>query len=110
MLTEALIAFMLIFISTLVIYTLGKKAASKTTISEGKQALYACGEKTSFPDLKVNLSLHKYLIYFVIFDSSILLLAFASFSIVETNPLIMILYLGIILAASLVLLERDKKR
>jgi NADH:ubiquinone oxidoreductase subunit 3 (subunit A) len=105
---EALIAFALIFISTLVIYTLGKRAAPKTTISENEQAAYACGEKASFHGLKINVSLYKYLIYFVIFDSSVLVLAFASFALAGTNPLLLIMYLGIILAAGLVLLEGGK--
>ncbi|MGD0995149.1 MAG: NADH-quinone oxidoreductase subunit A [Candidatus Bathyarchaeia archaeon] len=108
MIVEALIAFTIIFIATLVIYTLGKRSAPKTTISENEQASYACGEKASFPGLKVNVSLYKYLIYFVIFDSSVLLLAFASFAIAGTNPLFLILYLGILLAACLVLLEGGK--
>lgn len=108
MIVEAIIAFALIFVSTYAIYTLGKRSAPKTTISENEQASYACGEKVSFHGLKVNVSLYKYLIYFVIFDSSVLLLAFASFSIAGTNPLLLILYLGIILAAVLVLLEGGK--
>ena len=105
MIVEAIIAFALIFVSTFVIYTLGKRSAPKTTISENEQASYACGEKVSFHGLKVNVSLYKYLIYFVIFDSSVLLLAFASFSIASANPLLLILYLSILLAAGLVLLE-----
>ena len=108
-LVEALIAFVLIFVSTYVIYTLGKRSAPKTTISENEQAAYACGEKVSFQGVKINVSLYKYLIYFVIFDSSVLVLAFASFAIVgAANPLLLILYLGIILAAGLVLVEGGK--
>ena len=109
MLFEALIALVLIFISTFAIYTLGKRSAPKTTISENEQASYACGEKVSFHGLKVNVSLYKYLIYFVIFDSSVLLLAFASFALAGTNPIYLVLYLGIILAAGLVLLEGGKE-
>jgi NADH:ubiquinone oxidoreductase subunit 3 (subunit A) len=108
MLLEALIAFMLIFATTLGIYTLGRRSAPKTALSENEQASYACGEKASFPGLKINVSLYKYLIYFLIFDSSVLLLAFASFALAGTNPLLLILYLGIILAAGLVLLEGGK--
>jgi len=108
MIIEALIAFVIIFLSTLVIYTLGKRSAPKTVISENEQASYACGEKASFLGLKVNVSLYKYLIYFVIFDSSVLVLAFASFAIAGTNSLFMILYLGMLLAACLVLLEGGK--
>ena len=108
MIIEAIIAFALIFAATYAIYSIGKRSAPKTSVSENEQASYACGEKVSFHGLKVNVSLYKYLIYFVIFDSSVLLLAFASFSITLTNPLLLILYLGIILAAGLVLLEGDK--
>ncbi len=107
---EALLAFLLVFISTYAIYALGKRAAPKTTISENEQSSYACGEKVVFRGVKINVSLYKYLIYFVIFDSSVLVLAFASFSIAgTTNPLLLILYLGIILAAGIVLVEGGKE-
>ena len=105
MLVEALIAFILIFISTAAIYILGRRAAPKTVIGENEQSSYACGEKVAFHGLKVNVSLYKYLIYFVIFDSAVLLLAFAAIAI---NPFLLILYLGILLASGLVLLEGGK--
>ena len=81
MIEEAFIAFILIFISTMAIYTIGKRSAPKTTISENAQSAYACGEKISFFGLKINVSLYKYLIYFVVFDSAVLVLAFASLTI-----------------------------
>jgi NADH:ubiquinone oxidoreductase subunit 3 (subunit A) len=110
MIIEAIIAFVLIFISTFVIYTLGKRAAPKTTISENEQSAYACGEKVAFHGLKINVSLYKYLIYFVVFDSAVLVLAFAfSFILEGTNPLLLILYLGIMLAAGLVIVEGGKE-
>jgi NADH:ubiquinone oxidoreductase subunit 3 (subunit A) len=109
MIVEAIIAFILIFLSTMAIYTLGKRSAPKTTPSENEQAAYACGEKVTFHGVKINVSLYKYLIYFVIFDSSVLVLAFASFALAGTNPLLLILYLGIILAAGLVLVEGGKE-
>ena len=108
MLVEALLAFLLIFISTAAIYILGRRAAPKTVIGENEQSSYACGEKVAFHGLKVNVSLYKYLIYFVIFDSSVLLLAFAAIAIAGINPFLLILYLGILLASGLVLLEGGK--
>jgi NADH:ubiquinone oxidoreductase subunit 3 (subunit A) len=107
MIVEAIIAFVLIFISTFAIYTLGKRAAPKTVISENEQAAYACGEKVTFHGLKINVSLYKYLIYFVVFDSAVLVLAFAAFSL-ATNPLLLIVYLGIMLAAGFVIVEGGK--
>ncbi len=108
-LEEAIIAFVLIFASTLAIYYIGKRAAPKTTISENEQAAYACGEEVHFQGLKINVSLYKYLIYFIIFDSSVLVLAFAAFAVLAANPLLLILYLGIILAAGVILLEGGKE-
>jgi NADH:ubiquinone oxidoreductase subunit 3 (subunit A) len=105
----ALIAFILIFIATYVIYALGRRAAPKTDISENEQAAYACGEKVTFQGLKINVSLYKYIIYFVVFDTSVLLLAFASFALIGVgNPLLIILYLAIILAAGWALVEGGK--
>ncbi|MGA2387245.1 MAG: NADH-quinone oxidoreductase subunit A [Candidatus Bathyarchaeia archaeon] len=109
MIIEAIIAFIIIFICTYVIYSLGKRSAPKTTVSENEQGSYACGEKATFHGLRINVSLYKYLIYFVIFDSAVLVLAFAAFALASTNPYILILYLGIILAAGLVLLEGGKE-
>mgnify|MGYP001093103831 CR=1 FL=1 len=108
MIIEAFVAFILIFISTFALYAIGKRSAPKTAISENEQAAYACGEKVTFQGLKINVSLYKYLIYFVIFDSSVLVLAFASIAIAAANPLLLIIYLGIILAAGLVLLDGGK--
>ena len=108
MILEAIVAFILVFISTLAIYFIGKHSAPKTTISENEQASYACGEKVSFQGLKINVSLYKYLIFFVIFDTSILVLAFASLAIISVNPLLLILYIGVILAAGLVLFQGGK--
>jgi NADH:ubiquinone oxidoreductase subunit 3 (subunit A) len=105
---EAIVAFVLIFISTFAIYAIGRRSAPKTAISENEQAAYACGEKVTFRTIRINVSLYKYLIYFVVFDTTVLVLAFASFAIATTNPLLLILYLGIILAAGWALVEGGK--
>lgn len=102
---SAITAFVLIFVCTYVIYFLGKRAAPKTTESANEQQAYACGENATFHGLQIQISLYKYLIYFVIFDSAVLVLAFAAFALMNTNPLLLFLYLGMILAAGLVLWE-----
>jgi NADH:ubiquinone oxidoreductase subunit 3 (subunit A) len=106
---ESLIAFVLIVAAASFIYVLGRRAAPKPVQSENERLSYACGEKATFHGLKVNVSLYKFLIYFVIFDSSVLLLAFASFVIKGTNTLLLILYLFMMLASSLILLEGGKE-
>ncbi len=67
--------------------------------------MYACGENAPLQKLKVNVSLYRFLIYFVIFDSSVLLLAFASLMVQGTNVVLVVLYLFMMLASSLILLE-----
>jgi NADH:ubiquinone oxidoreductase subunit 3 (subunit A) len=108
MIVEAAVAFILILATTSIIYTLGRRASPKPAQSENEKSSYACGERANFHGLKVNISLYKFLIYFVIFDSAVLLLAFAAFMTTGTNALLVILYLFMLLASSLILLEGGK--
>jgi NADH:ubiquinone oxidoreductase subunit 3 (subunit A) len=105
---SAITAFILIFISVYVIYAIGRHLAPKTKHGVNHEMGYACGEKVVFSSPKINISLYKYLIYFVIFDSAVLLLAFASVAIASVNPVLLVLYLGIILASGFILLDGGK--
>jgi NADH:ubiquinone oxidoreductase subunit 3 (subunit A) len=106
--TSAIVAFILIFISAYAIYAIGRHLAPKTKHDVNHEMGYACGEKVVFNSPKLNISLYKYLIYFVIFDSTILTLAFASVAIASINPLLLVLYLGILLASGFILLDGGK--
>jgi len=66
--------------------------------------MYACGEKVFPKRLLVNVTLYKYLIYFVIIDSPALILAFAALTLAMINPFHLLIYLAIILVADLLLL------
>ena len=109
MLVESAIAFILIFSAASVIYYLGRRAAPKTTQTADQRTPYACGENVTFPKLKVNVSLYKYLIFFVVLDSSVLLLAYASFMNQGINVPMILLYLVMMLAAGFVLIEGGNK-
>jgi NADH:ubiquinone oxidoreductase subunit 3 (subunit A) len=104
---EAIVAFLLIISAALFIYMLGRRASPKHAQSESERSEYACGEKAPIQKIKINITLYRYLIYFAIFDSSVLLLAFSALSGGVNVPLL-ILYLFIMLASSLVLLEGGK--
>jgi len=111
LLTEALftlgefaIAFILIFAASSLIYLFGRWLSPKSIQSENGQATYACGEKAAFPKLKINVSLYKYLIYFVILDSSVLLVAFASLALRTANMLLFMFYLFMVLVSGFLLL------
>ncbi|MGB9842110.1 MAG: NADH-quinone oxidoreductase subunit A [Candidatus Bathyarchaeales archaeon] len=107
MFAESLIAFLLILAVSSLIYLLGRRASPKSTQTENEQSEYACGEKAPIQKLQINVTLYKFLIYFAIFDSSILLLAFAAL-LHGVNVPLLILYLFMAFAASLILLEGAK--
>ncbi len=103
-LDEFVTAFILIFAASSLIYTVGRWLSPKTIQSENGRSTYACGEKAAFPKLKINVSLYKYLIYFVILDSSVLLVAFASLALLTANMLLFMFYLFIVLISGLLLI------
>jgi NADH:ubiquinone oxidoreductase subunit 3 (subunit A) len=105
---ETIIAFLLILSAALFIYMLGRHASPKPVQSENERAEYACGERAPIQRLKINITLYRYLIYFAIFDSSVLLLAFAALLGNEINVPLMIIYLSMLLASSLILLDGGK--
>ena len=98
----------MIVIAASLIYALGRRAAPKPIQSENERSAYACGEKATFHGLKVNVSLYKFLIYFVIFDSAVILIAFASLMAQGKNIILLILYLFLMLASAIVLFEGGK--
>ena len=108
MFLEFIVAFLLILGSAFFIYVLGQRASPKHVQSEKERSEYACGEKAPIQKLRINVSLYRYIIYFAIFDSSVLLLAFAALSMQGINVPLLILYLFIMLASSLILLEGGK--
>jgi NADH:ubiquinone oxidoreductase subunit 3 (subunit A) len=108
MLVEAGIALLLIISVATIIYLWGRHTSPKTFQTEGERASYACGERVSFPKLKVNVSLYKYLIYFVVLDSSIVLIAFASYMSRSINMPLLLVYLFMMLASGLLLFDGGK--
>jgi len=107
-LAESIVAFLLILVAALFIYVLGRRASPKPIQSENERSEYACGEKAPIQRLKINVTLYKFLIYFAIFDASVLLLAFAALLEQGMNVTLLILYLLIMFASSLILLEGGK--
>jgi len=109
MLDALVIAFVLIFAVTSLIYVIGRLLSPRSKKNANQSATYACGEKPIFQRLKLNVSLYKYLVYFIILDSSILLVAFASFSLgpLFAWPLLMV-DMCIMLAAVLLLFDGGK--
>lgn len=101
---EIIIAFLLVLFCSLITYILTGRLVQKTSNNQDKSSMYACGEKVFPTRLLVNVSLYKYLIFFVILDSSALILAFGALALEIINPFSLLVYLGIVLAADLLLL------
>ncbi len=104
MLAEIAVAFILVFSASSLVYLLGGKSA-KSKLSENGQSTYACGERAVLRRLTINVSLYKYLVYFVIMDSSVLLVAFASPGLYAGNAMVLALYLLIVAGSGLVLVR-----
>jgi NADH:ubiquinone oxidoreductase subunit 3 (subunit A) len=104
LLIESLIAFIIIVALSSLIYVLSHLLTPKSSQSKEKSFMYGCGEKVFTKRLLVNVSLYKYLIFFVIIDSPALILAFAALALEMINPFTLLIYLGIILAADMLLL------
>jgi NADH:ubiquinone oxidoreductase subunit 3 (subunit A) len=108
MLIESIVAFVLILLASSVLYVIGRRASPKPIQNVNERSTYACGEKAAFQGLKVNISLYKFLIYFVIFDSAVLLLAFGALMTTGTNTVLIILYLFMMLTSTFLLFERGE--
>jgi len=105
MIIELVVAFVLVLVASSVVYLFGCLLSAKSVRGENGKSAYACGEKMSFGKLKISVSHYKYLVYFVILDSSVLLVAFASLTLRMANALLFIVYLLIVFMSGLLLLE-----
>jgi len=87
------------------IYLFGHLLSAKSVRRENGKSAYACGERANFSGLKISVSYYKFLIYFVILDSSVLLMAFAALALQMVNVLFFVVYLFVVILSSLLLLE-----
>jgi len=107
MLFELLIGFVSILSVSLMIYLLALIGAPKSRKGAQHISVYACGEKVRLGRIFTNITFYKYLAYFVILDSSIIIAAFASLALNAAVMPFLLVYLGAILAAVLLLTEGD---
>ena len=98
-----MIAFAAILAASTIIYLLGRLKAPKTSRNREKTSMYACGETFRSRRLAINITLYKYLVYFIILDSSVLIMAFASLATNPTSLAPLMIYLFTIFAAVLLL-------
>jgi NADH:ubiquinone oxidoreductase subunit 3 (subunit A) len=107
MLSDAVLGFILVLAVSILIYVVGRRFSPRSTHNKNAESSYACGENFA-SKMKINVSLYKYLVYFVIIDSSVILVAFASIAARATNILIFGVYLIVILLCGLLLVEEGE--
>jgi len=108
MLLESIVAFILITAAASLIYALGRRASPKPAQTQNAVSTYACGERAPVQKQRITVTLSKYLIFFVILDSSVLLLAFATLITQGLNVPLLLLYLAMMLASTMLLLDGGK--
>lgn len=108
-LTNMVFAFIIVLAVSSLIYIFGWLFSPKSDKNKDEEASYACGEKANFRKIRITLSVHKYLIYFIILDSSVLLIAFASLFSSTLNLLCLLIYLVLVLTATFLLFEGGEK-
>ena len=84
---------------------LGNKLAPKTSDREQGRVQYACGEKPFKISQRMQASLYRFLIYFLVIDSSLLLISFAVFDFAFLDPLPLFVYLSTLLVSVFLLLN-----
>jgi len=97
------VAFATVLVTSIVIYLVGRLKAPKPPRNREKLSMYACGERVRSSRLNVNITFYKYLVYFVILDTSILMIAFASLASDLSVLLTLLIYLLTVLTAIIVL-------
>lgn len=85
---------------------LGNRLAPKTEDRESGKMQYACGEKPVRISQRFQASLNKYLVYFLIIDSSLLIVAFSVFAASLATILPIMMYLSIVFVSVLLFLDR----
>ena len=84
---------------------LGNRLAPKTEDRESGKVQYACGEKPIRISQRLQASLYRYLVYFLVIDSSLLIIAFSVFAVALVSILPLAMYLSIILVSVVLFLD-----
>jgi NADH:ubiquinone oxidoreductase subunit 3 (subunit A) len=79
------VAFVSILAVSCIIYLFARLLSAKSVRGKNGKSAYACGENVNFGKLKISISYYRYLAYFIILDSSVLLAAFAALALYRVS-------------------------
>jgi NADH:ubiquinone oxidoreductase subunit 3 (subunit A) len=103
------VAFALILGATSLLCVLGNRLAPKTQKREVARIQYSCGEEPFGIRQRIQASLYRYLVYFLVVDSSLLIVAFGVPDFAVVNPLPLILYLVLLLVSVLLFVDGSER-
>jgi NADH:ubiquinone oxidoreductase subunit 3 (subunit A) len=97
------------FVISLIVYIFSAIFSCKSARNEPDKRLpYACGERIASLSSRIIVSLYRYVIYFIILDSSLLIAAFASLALNPFNTWLFCLYIILLLISSFLLLGGEE--
>jgi len=105
MIEDFIVALVAIFMFSIIIHVSGVVLSRRSVRNEpSKKVPYACGERSASLTSRVVVSLYKYVIFFIIFDSSLIIIAFASAALNPFNTWFFSIYVLLLLISSILLL------
>lgn len=102
-----IISLLIIILFSSGVYLLAAGFSPIPTKSREKTSTYACGENLSVTGIVVDPTLYKYSVYFLIFDSAVFLLAFASQALEQSGVYVvgylLLMFLSVLLLPKMVI-------
>jgi NADH:ubiquinone oxidoreductase subunit 3 (subunit A) len=108
MLVEVAFAFVIVLAASGVLYGIGRLLSPRHVKNETKEATYACGEKATQSKPRISVANYKYLVFFAIIDSAVILVAFGALAMNMLSFPILIVYLIVVLVSTLLLFDGGK--
>ncbi|MEM3479069.1 MAG: NADH-quinone oxidoreductase subunit A [Candidatus Bathyarchaeia archaeon] len=106
MMEDFIVALVAIFMFSITIYVSGVALSRRSVRNEpSKKIPYVCGERPASLTSRVVVSLYKYVIFFIILDSSLVIIAFASTALNPFNIWFFSIYVLLLLISSTLLME-----
>ena len=99
----ALLAFLIVLGTCALLFALSGSRSRRSAKDRQKTAMYACGERALPQTLRITVTSYKYLIYFMVFDAPVILVALSSLAGGVVNLVLLLAYLFATLVALLFL-------
>lgn len=109
MLIDIAVAFIIILSASGLIFVIGRLLSPKHVSNRVKESSYACGERVTRARPRISITMYKYLVFFAIIDSSVVLIAFGALAMGLPSIPILLFYLIVIVVSTLLLIDGGKE-